>query len=149
MNDTRINILVVLIFMHLLFDMKNIWECKQLNGKVLLVLHHIVSTYFTYGGFFTKSVVLNSVHLISAVISLYVHHAYGGVCPITIYNSKLCRYGFRDLKTLYEGVHAMFFDDASLTSQMLLVKVYYGILYLGLFYDLYVITSHIVNHNFT
>lgn len=146
MNDIKLYIIILLIFLHLLFDMKNIWECKQLNGKILLVLHHVLSTYFSYGGFFTKSIVLNSLHFISVVISLYVHHSYGGVCPITDYNSKLCKYGFRDLKTLWEGVHEMFFNDDSLKRRMLLIKVYYGILYIGLFYDMYVIVSYIVKN---
>jgi hypothetical protein len=124
-------VFIVILLLQILLNRSNISTCVSAYGKLVVVLHHAVQLYIIFGSLLFG---LHKFHLLVIVIAFVVHKAYG-MCPITIYHNKKCKYKNTEspLKT--------FLNDLSPFLNISPITLYYFVLGLLSIYDVYMINK--------
>ena len=124
--DIMLQLLIFFILVCLQIGLdNNMKKCKNIKGRLLLALHHILQIYSLFG-----SVVFgyHKLHIISLLIAIVVHYV-NGKCFITVLHDKLCHFKDSRLETFLNHIlRVLKIEYKSF--------IYYGLLILVLIYDI-------------
>lgn len=65
-----------------------LWKCKSSLGRILFVLHHILTSLILFSGILFGWYYINIFIIIATVVSWYTYDK----CILSIYHNKLCGY---------------------------------------------------------
>lgn len=86
-------IIILLTIINIILSRKKIKECKTSNGKILYIIHLMLSLYLYLGWILFEN---NKLHLLITIIVLIHWFIFGNKCIITIITNKSCDYNFND-----------------------------------------------------
>lgn len=106
-------------------------ECKDIYGKILLYVHHILSIYLIFGSLFFG---YYKIHLMIVIISLLVHYKFFE-CPITIINNILCKQPTdKPMNTYFDHILKILNLNSNKATAN---NIYYFILFYLIIYDVF------------
>lgn len=128
----KILIFIVVFFIQVKYDY-NLYSCKSLVAKLIILFHHLISIYLFLGSILFDN---HLIHLIFILIGL-ITHKFFGKCGLTTYTNKLC---FNK-----DGKNKPFITILNHLSnryeQKNIKEIYYPLLILIIIYDLYFINK--------
>jgi len=125
----------VITILQVLLDKDLANTCETKEGKIIMILHHMLSVYIIFGGFIFNNYKL---HLTIIVISFIIHFVMK-ICPITKLSNKLCNIN-EDTRmiTLLNHITGIYSYDSDIPS-LDIRTYYYPLLILIIMYDLHYI----------
>lgn len=133
--DIRLRLLIFFFLVCLQIGLdNNMKKCKNIKGRLLLAIHHILQIYSLFG-----SVVFgyHKLHIISLLVALLVHYV-SGRCFITNLHDKLCQVKESRLDTFLNHILRVLRIEYN-------PFIYYGLLIAVLIYDILCIRCKNIN----
>lgn len=87
-NKIRLLIFIIILIAEILLD-STFRKCKNINGKLLMIIHHFIGVYVWLGSVLFGNYLFHFLFILIVQI-LYIFH--DGRCFLTKWHNKLCDY---------------------------------------------------------
>lgn len=131
----RIFIFLVIFLIQVKFDYI-LFKCKNILGKILILLHHLLNIYLLLGSILFEN---HLIHLFIILIGL-IGHKLIGKCPLTIYTNKLC-FDKKEKHRPFITILNHILNILNIHNEENIKKTYYSLMILIIIYDLYFINK--------
>ena len=103
-HKNRLFIFIILVIIESYLD-PDVSYCSGMYGKLLLLLHHILSVYLVIGSILLGNPELHVI-ISAIVVLLWVHNKR---CITTVYNNKICNFNDNyQFKNFFYGFYNFF-----------------------------------------